>query len=132
MTDEGPVAVLPKEVTRLPRSQRIPDPKPETKWEKFAKEKGIKKTKKERMVWNEQTQQFAPRFGYKRVKGENSIEDVGFIEIKAGQDPYADPFAVEKNAKNSKKIKNLSQQIRNKDLNNHKKKNNNNNFDYGI
>ena len=41
---------LPNEVMLLPKSHTPPEPKPETKWEKFAKEKGIKKTKKERMV----------------------------------------------------------------------------------
>ncbi|RYH31833.1 hypothetical protein EON65_01840 [archaeon] len=49
--ETGPVCILPtKETFALPRFTKIPEPKPETKWEKFAREKGIKKTKKDRMV----------------------------------------------------------------------------------
>lgn len=93
MTEDGPVAVLPKETSRLPREKRIPEQKSETKWEKFAKEKGIQKQKKERMVWNEQLQQFVPRWGFKRSEGEGGIEEAGFIEVKQGQDPFAGSLA---------------------------------------
>ena len=40
-SDVGPVAQLPSEKTRLPREKIIPEPKQLTKWEKFAKQKGI-------------------------------------------------------------------------------------------
>ena len=46
----GMLSLLPAEVFLLPRSHRLPEPKPETKWEKFAKEKGITKKKRDRMV----------------------------------------------------------------------------------
>ena len=121
MTEEGPVAILPKETSRLPREKKIPEPKSETKWEKFAKEKGIKKKKKERMVWNEQTQQFAPAWGYKRVAG-GGIEEAGYVEIKPGDDPFADPFTQARDDRKQKKMKNLTQQVRNQELKGFKKK----------
>ena len=105
------MAVLPKESTRIPREKRIPEVKEDTKWEKFAKEKGIKKQKKERMVWDEVRQEFAPRWGYKRADG--GVEDLAVIEIKQGQDPYADPYAEARKEKTANRNKNLSQQIRN-------------------
>lgn len=37
----------------LPREKPIPVPKPLTKWQRFAKEKGIKKTKKPRVTWDD-------------------------------------------------------------------------------
>ena len=81
------------------------------RWEKFAKEKGILKKKKERMVWSESEQKFVPRWGYKAPKG--GIEEHGFLEIKTGQDPFTDPFAVQKKERDDKKTKNMTQQIRN-------------------
>ena len=43
----------------------IPQPKPETKWAKYAKEKGITTKKRDRMVFDESKQEYAPRWGYK-------------------------------------------------------------------
>jgi regulator of ribosome biosynthesis len=95
----------------MPREKRIPEVKDETKWQKFAKEKGIQKKKKERMVWDEVRQEFAPRWGYKRADA--GVEDLAVIEIKNGQDPYADPYAEARKEKTANRSKNLSQQIRN-------------------
>lgn len=111
VSEVGPIAVLPNQVFRLPREKRIPEPKPETKWEKYAKEKNIKNKKKERMVWDEATQTYKPTWGYKRIKG--GIEDEGFIEIKPGDDPYADPYAIAREDKKKKVTKNAKQQLQN-------------------
>ena len=54
---------LPKPEFKLPRAQPPPEPKPETKWEKFAKEKGIVKRKRDRMVWDEKHKEFRPEMG---------------------------------------------------------------------
>jgi regulator of ribosome biosynthesis len=79
-SDVGPVAVLPtEEVIRLPREKRVPDPKPETRWEKFAKEKNIKNKKRERMVFDEDTQEWKPRYGYKRAN--NGDLDIPIVEV---------------------------------------------------
>merc|ERR1719199_1464353 len=62
----GRLADLPAPTTVLPREKPVPAPKPLTRWEKFAKEKGIQNKKKERMVMDERTGEWAPRWGYKR------------------------------------------------------------------
>lgn len=53
--DEAIVATLPKPEYVLPRSRVIPKPKPLTKWQQFAKEKGIRTKKKGRskLKWDE-------------------------------------------------------------------------------
>ena len=59
-------AELPPGTTLLPREKPVPEPRPETRWERFAKEKGIKKRKKSsRMVYDEQKGEWRPRWGYK-------------------------------------------------------------------
>ena len=103
-SEAGPLAILPDEVTVLPREKRVPEPKPETRWEKFAREKGIKKRKKERMVWDEASQKFVPRFGYKSVK--KGVEEQAIVEVRPGQDPFADPWesAAQEKKQRQKKI----------------------------
>ena len=110
-TDVGPVAVLPVETFRIPREKPIPEPKGETVWEKFAREKGIKKRKRERMVFDEQTEEYKPRFGYKGInQGEESH---AIIEVGEGQDPYADPWAAARASKKARVEKNDKHRERN-------------------
>lgn len=54
--DEAVVATLPKPEYVLPRSRAIPKPKPLTKWQQFAKAKGIslKKKKKPKVKWDDE------------------------------------------------------------------------------
>ena len=110
-SDLGPLRILPNEVFVLPRSQKEPEPKQETTWEKFAREKGISKQKRDRMVFDEEDQQYKPRFGYKRIK--NGLEDVPIVEVKPGQDPFADPWADDRKDKKDRVKKNLKSQQRN-------------------
>jgi len=51
--DESIVAKLPEPTTVLPRLRKPPGPRPLTKWEKFAKEKGISKKKKDKKTYDE-------------------------------------------------------------------------------
>lgn len=51
--EECIVARLPAPSFVLPRTRKCPVPKPLTKWEQFALEKGIKKTKKDKKVFDE-------------------------------------------------------------------------------
>jgi len=104
-SEVGPVAVLPPESTKLPREKSVPEPKPETKWEKFAKEKGITKKKRERMVYDDEKEQFAPRYGYKRAKA-GEAEEAYAMEVKKGQDPYADPWELAREDKKKRVEKN--------------------------
>ena len=77
----GPVVKLPvHEHFRLPREKPVPMPRPETKWEKFAKEKGITKKKRDRMIWDEEQKEWKPRWGYERANG--GIANHGIVEVK--------------------------------------------------
>ena len=52
--DNEVVIKLPAPTTRLPREKPVPKEKQLTKWEKYAKEKGITKRKKTKSVWDEE------------------------------------------------------------------------------
>ena len=47
-SEDGPLAQLPPPTTQLPRAKPLPKPKPLTKWEQFAKAKGIQHKKKDK------------------------------------------------------------------------------------
>ncbi|TYJ32166.1 hypothetical protein E1A91_A05G018900v1 [Gossypium mustelinum] len=110
---DGPLVKLPTPTTKLPREKHLPKPKPPTKWEEFAKKKGITKRKKDKVLWDEQTGTWKRRFGYDRV---NDDKDIPIIEAKMTDEPGVDPFAkrqddkkkrVEKQEKN--RLQNLKQ-----------------------
>ncbi|KAF8001165.1 hypothetical protein HF325_004954 [Metschnikowia pulcherrima] len=71
---------LPEPTTLLPREKSIPKEKPKTKWEKFAEIKGIKaKAKDGKMVYDEATGEWLPKWGY---KGKNKgLDDQWLVEI---------------------------------------------------
>ncbi len=85
--DNVVVAQLPKPNYLLPRSKPVPKPKTPTKWQTYAKEKGINKRKKEKLVWDQTTNQWKPRFGY---KGINQNRNEWMIEVpnNAGLKPF--------------------------------------------
>ncbi|KAH0709986.1 hypothetical protein KY284_011413 [Solanum tuberosum] len=87
---DGPLVQLPQPTTRLPREKPLPRPKPPTKWEVFAKKKGIQKRKKDKVVFDDQTGSWKRRHGYDRV---NDDKDVPIIDAKATDEPGQDPFA---------------------------------------
>lgn len=109
---EGQVVVveLPPVSTALPREKPLPKDRPLTRWEQFAKSKGIQKKKRSRMIWDEAKQEWMPRFGYKRA---NDDQNDWAIEVPANADPYEDQF--EKRAEEKKKriAKNKASQARN-------------------
>lgn len=63
---------LPPPVTLFPRSRKLPEEKKETKWEKFAKEKGIKKRKRAGMAYDSTLKTQVARWGKKSKK--NMVE----------------------------------------------------------
>lgn len=71
-SEDGPVAQLPPPTTQLPRVKPLPKPKPLTKWEQFARAKGIQKSRKEKKVWDEERQEWVDRWGW---KGSNKKEE---------------------------------------------------------
>ena len=78
--EAGRFAILPKPLLRLPRTKPVPQPKPMTKWQKFAQEKGIVKKKRSALVFDEAAQDWKRRHGYKR--GNDDVQ-VPIIEASA-------------------------------------------------
>ncbi|CAL4972875.1 unnamed protein product [Urochloa decumbens] len=93
---DGPIVHLPPPTIRLPREKHLPKPKPPTKWELFAKAKGITKHKKNKREWDEQTQSWKRTYGYDRV---NDDKDIPIIDAKATDEPGVDPFALRRQEK---------------------------------
>jgi regulator of ribosome biosynthesis len=110
--DVGRMCILPAPSTPLPRHRPVPKPKPETRWQKFAREKNIKNTKRDRMVWDEQKEEWAPRHGYKRAN--DDLKDWA-IEVGANDDPYEDPFQKKRMEKKERTLKNKLQHLGNQD-----------------
>lgn len=108
--DDTLVAKLPKGITVLPREKPLPKEKPLTKWEQYAKMKGIKKTKKSRMVYDETTKEWRPTWGYNR---KNDTTKDWLIEIGKNEDPNQDFFAKRTQSKNERVAKNELQRLRN-------------------
>lgn len=108
----GPIVTLPPPTTRLPREKPLPKKKPPTKWELFAKKKGIVNRKKGKLAYDEQTDSWKRRHGYDRVNDDN---DIPIIEAKMTDEPGEDPFAkrrVEKKHRVEKQEKNRLQNLK--------------------
>eukprot|EP01122_Echinamoeba_exundans_P018020 TRINITY_DN9944_c0_g1_i1.p1 TRINITY_DN9944_c0_g1~~TRINITY_DN9944_c0_g1_i1.p1 ORF type:complete len:328 (-),score=79.69 TRINITY_DN9944_c0_g1_i1:45-1028(-) len=110
-SDVGPLAVISGsgvsgasgavyKAISIPREKPVPRPKPETRWQKFARENNIQKTKRSRNVFDEATGEYLPRWGRGSVKkvAEDSqwvIEEKqrpdGYIPA-ADEEAYEDPF----------------------------------------
>ncbi|KAL8713593.1 MAG: hypothetical protein Q9220_002455 [cf. Caloplaca sp. 1 TL-2023] len=65
-SSDGVMMTLPPPTTPLPREKPLPIEKEPTKWERFAAKKGIKDKKREgKMVYDEETKEWVPKWGYK-------------------------------------------------------------------
>ncbi|KRY42707.1 Ribosome biogenesis regulatory -like protein [Trichinella spiralis] len=88
----------------------IPKKAPPTKWEEYAKMKGIQKRKRTRMIWDEAAQDWKPRWGYNRA---NDNTKDWLIEIPRQKDPYVDYFGERKEAKKERIAKNELRRLKN-------------------
>ncbi|KAG8441981.1 hypothetical protein GDO86_010962 [Hymenochirus boettgeri] len=107
---EAVVARLPDPVTRLPREKPLPRPRAPTRWEEFAKLKGIQKKKKTNLVWDEVNKEWRRRWGYKRAKDDTKD---WLIEVPHTADPNEDQFAKRTKAKKERVAKNELNRLRN-------------------
>ncbi|KAL9268879.1 Ribosome biogenesis regulatory protein-like protein [Drosera capensis] len=107
---DGAIVKLPPPTTRLPREKPFPKPKPPTKWELFAQRKGIKKRKKAKVVFDEQTQKWKRSYGYDRV---NDDADIPIIEAKVNDESGEDPFAKRKAEKKQRVEKQEKSRLKN-------------------
>ncbi|KAI9000766.1 ribosome biogenesis regulatory protein-domain-containing protein [Trametes punicea] len=108
---DGPLAQLPAPTTQLPRAKPLPKPKPLTKWEKFAKAKGIQKKRRDKKVWDEEKQEWVDRWGW---KGSNKKEETQWLsEVPANADVDYDPAKVARDARKARVAKNERQRQQN-------------------
>ncbi|KAJ8915972.1 hypothetical protein NQ315_016649 [Exocentrus adspersus] len=105
------VVKLPPQRTSLPRMRPVPRPKPLTKWQQFAKEKGIQKKKKPKLSWDDQLQKWVPLYGFKRASAQK--EKDWLLEVPQNADPLEDQFVKRNESKNEKIAKNELQRLRN-------------------
>ncbi|RSH84067.1 Rhodanese- sulfurtransferase [Saitozyma podzolica] len=110
-TPSGPTALLPTPTTLLPREKPLPKPKPLTKWERFAKEKGISHKKREKHEWDEERGEWVARWG--RDGKNREKEDQWIHEVKAGEDADQDPAMTARKARKDRIAKNERQHARN-------------------
>lgn len=66
----GRIVSLPKPTTVIPREKPVPVDKPQTRWEKFAKVKGIKKEKRSAKVFDESSGEWKYRHGSKSARND--------------------------------------------------------------
>ncbi|KAK1921142.1 ribosome biogenesis-related protein [Papiliotrema laurentii] len=110
-TPLGPVFRPPPPTTLLPREKPLPKPKPPTKWERFAKERGISHRKKERDVWDEERQEWVRRWG--RGGKNKEGEEQWLHEVKAKDDADHDPAATARKERKARIAKNEAQHAAN-------------------
>jgi regulator of ribosome biosynthesis len=61
----------------------LPKPKPPTKWERFAAEKGISHVNRDKKVWDDEKQDWVGRWGR---DGKNREKETQWLhEVKAGE-----------------------------------------------
>ncbi|KAK0392702.1 hypothetical protein NLU13_2197 [Sarocladium strictum] len=86
-TPDGVLLTLPAPATRLPREKPVPQPKPQTKWERFAEKKGIKpKTREQRqnLVYDEDSGEWKRKWGYKGMNKKG--EDDWLVEVDVNKE----------------------------------------------
>ena len=69
---------LPTPTTPIPREKHLPTEKVETKWERFARKKGISKEPKSegKMVYDEEKGDWVPKWGF---KGRNKASEKDWL-----------------------------------------------------
>ncbi|VVC99217.1 unnamed protein product [Leptidea sinapis] len=109
--DEAIVVRLPHPTTILPRAKPVPKPKPLTKWQEFAKAKGITNKKKSKLEWDEQLQKWVPLYGFRKAAAEK--EKSWLIEVPQNVNPMTDMYEKKANEKSEKVAKNELQRLKN-------------------
>ncbi|KAJ3066922.1 Rhodanese- sulfurtransferase [Podochytrium sp. JEL0797] len=117
--NNGVLALLPTATSKLPRALPVPtSDQLTTRWEKFAKEKGIQKKKTTRRVFDEGTGKLEVRYGYDEKKDRDAVPEDWLMEVKNSKkavdaDPNTDAYTQRNEAKRERVAKNKSQQRRN-------------------
>jgi regulator of ribosome biosynthesis len=117
--DYGRFITLPKPTTRLPREKPIPKDKDATRWEKFAKQKGITKRKRDRQVFDEEHGEWKERYGSNKANDKSAQWAIEHNEVKskfAKENPSLDPWSILDMEKQQRVGKNKKQQAKNMEL----------------
>ncbi|KAI9440519.1 ribosome biogenesis regulatory protein-domain-containing protein [Lactarius indigo] len=108
---EGPLAQLPPPTTQLPRAKPLPKPKPPTKWQRFARAKGISSQRRDKKIWDDERQAWVPRWGW---KGKNRDEETQWLhEVPANADADYDPSKEARVARKERTATNERQRLQN-------------------
>ena len=106
----GRLADLPRPATPLPRCKPPPAPRPPTRWEAFAAQKGIAKRKRSKLVFDDDAGEWRRRHGYKRA-GDDA--DVVVVDAKPGDVVGSDPFTEAAAARRDRVRTNAGQRLAN-------------------
>ncbi|XP_043243922.1 ribosome biogenesis regulatory protein homolog [Amphibalanus amphitrite] len=109
--DDVTTVNLPAAQLRMPREKPAPKPKPLTKWEEYAKAKGISRNKKGKKIWDTELKRWVPRYGAKKAQADREKNWV--MEVPANVDPNTDMFAKAAEKKRERVAKNELQRLRN-------------------
>merc|ERR1712136_332622 len=71
--EDAVMAKLPEPTTILPREKPVPKPKSETRFERFARMKGMKKRKKDKLVYDEASGKWKRRHGYDKANEKEKV-----------------------------------------------------------
>jgi len=113
-SDDGIMAVLPTdEVFKIPRQKPVPKQKEKTRWQKFMEDRNMKKRKRSRLVYDEVSGDWKPRWGYNSIKKSEGMAN-WVHEVKSGEDAYADPFERKKAEGKLTIAKQKMREVRNK------------------
>ena len=94
----------------LARRRQLPEEKQETRWEKFAKEKGIDNKKRSRKVFDEETDEWKARYGM----GSKRNEEMSYPIMEADKDdPFANPWEKLREAKKTRVEENTARRGKN-------------------
>ena len=83
---DGVLLSLPAPTTTLPREKPVPQPKPPTKWERFAAKKGIQaKTREQRrnLAFDEQSGEWRRKWGYGGLNKKGEDDPIVEVDVKA-------------------------------------------------
>jgi regulator of ribosome biosynthesis len=103
--------MLPEPKLPLPRYRKLPEPKVLSRWEQFAKAKGLKKTKKDKKVYDEVLDKWVPTYGYQHNKAIK--EKDWLLEVPKNVDPMTDMFQEKRDLRQEKIAKNEINRMKN-------------------
>jgi regulator of ribosome biosynthesis len=120
--DNLTLVTLPNPIFKLPREKSIPKAKELTRWEKFAAKKGIhKKGKEGKLIFDEETQQWVNKWGYKGAN--KKLDNQWAVEVPSSNNNdnndnnLLDPRQLRRDERKKLIKRNLLQQKRNRESN---------------